>query len=111
MALLNLVYRDQLFPRASLSPHLRCTRAELLPEKQACRVMVDLLALAHERGCEAELAERLAADLEPAGCRTWRHCAPVRAGSRADCPTLSSTLSALDCLRGARSACARWEAA
>jgi hypothetical protein len=26
--------------------------------------MVDLLALAHERGCEAELADQLAADLD-----------------------------------------------
>ena len=26
--------------------------------------MVDLLALAHERGCESELADQLAADLE-----------------------------------------------
>ena len=27
-----------------------------LPEKLACRLTVDILALAHERGCEAELA-------------------------------------------------------
>ena len=33
-----------------------------LPERQACRITVDLLALAHDRGCEAELAECLAAD-------------------------------------------------
>ena len=50
--------------------------------------MVDLLALAHDRGCEAELADLLAADLEagrlpdmsavcahfapdPRACRTW----------------------------------------
>ena len=36
---------------------------ERLPDRQACRIMVDLLALAHERGCEAELAEALAAGL------------------------------------------------
>ena len=36
---------------------------EKLPEKSACRLMVDLLALAHERGCEAELATLLVADL------------------------------------------------
>src|SRR5512144_3068566 len=63
MALLNLVYRDQLFPRQA---YRRTFDALLqrLPEKRACRIMVDLLALAHDRGCEAELADLLAADLE-----------------------------------------------
>lgn len=63
MALLNLVYRDRLFPREAY----RRTFDALLeqrPERQACRIMVDLLALAHERGCEAELATHLAAELE-----------------------------------------------
>jgi hypothetical protein len=58
MALLNLVYRDQLFPR----PAYRRTfdsMLEQLPAPQACRLMVQLLAMAHERSCEAELAERL----------------------------------------------------
>ena len=41
MALLNLVYRDQLF-----------------------RTMVGLLALAHERACEVELARAIDADLD-----------------------------------------------
>jgi hypothetical protein len=36
---------------------------EKLPEASACRLMVALLALAHERGCEAELATLLTADL------------------------------------------------
>ena len=35
-----------------------------LPERQACRVMTDLLALAHERGCESELADKLSTALE-----------------------------------------------
>ena len=62
MALLNLVYRDQLFPREAY--RLTFDRLlEKLPEKSACRLMVNLLALAHERGCEAELATLLAADL------------------------------------------------
>ena len=62
MALLNLVYRDQLFPRDAY--RLTFDRLlEKLPEKSACRLMVNLLALAHERGCEAELAALLAADL------------------------------------------------
>jgi hypothetical protein len=62
MALLNLVYRDQLFPREAY----RLTFEWLLEktgEKPACQLMVDLLALAHDRGCEAELATILAAGL------------------------------------------------
>lgn len=63
MALLNLVYRDQLFPREAYRRTFDAL-LEQLPERQACRIMVDLLALAHDRGCEAELAALLAADLE-----------------------------------------------
>ncbi|WP_210330505.1 MULTISPECIES: IS21 family transposase [Methylocystis] len=58
MALLNLVYRDQLFPREAFRRTFDAL-LERLPERQACRIMVDLLALAHERACEAELAEAL----------------------------------------------------
>ena len=62
MALLNLVYRDQLFPRDAY--RLTFDRLlEQLPDKAACRLMVDLLALAHDRGCEADLAVQLTADL------------------------------------------------
>lgn len=60
MALLNLVYRDQLFPREAFRRTFDSLR-ERLADKQACRIMVDLLALAHERGCEAELAAALEA--------------------------------------------------
>ncbi len=62
MALLGLVYRDQLFPRDAYKQTFD-RLLERLPAKSACRLMVNLLALAHERGCEAELAELLAADL------------------------------------------------
>jgi hypothetical protein len=62
MALLHLVYRDRLFPRDAYRRAFDVLR-ERLPERQACRVMVDLLALAHDRACEAELAEILAADV------------------------------------------------
>jgi len=55
MALLNLVYREQLFPRDAYRRTFD-RLLEKLPEKSACRLMVDLLALAHDRGCEAELA-------------------------------------------------------
>lgn len=59
MALLNLVYRDQLFPREVYRSTFERLR-ERLADRQACRVMVGLLSLAHERSCEARLAEALA---------------------------------------------------
>jgi hypothetical protein len=62
-ALLNLVYRDQLFPRAAF----RKTWDALIatePSRTACRTMVRLLTLAHERCCEAELAAELNAALD-----------------------------------------------
>ncbi len=62
MALLGLVYRDQLFPRDAYRQTFD-RLVEQLPEREACRLMVDLLALAHDRGCEAELAVLLAAEL------------------------------------------------
>ena len=64
MALLGLVYRDRLFPREAYRRDLRRPPGRRLPERQACRTMVELLALAHDRGCEAELAECLADDLD-----------------------------------------------
>src|SRR3546814_466103 len=63
MALLNLVYRNQLFPRQAY----RCSfdaMLERLPERQACRIMVELLSMAHERNCEGELADQLDAGLQ-----------------------------------------------
>ena len=57
-ALLNLVYRDQLFPRTAY----RRTWDRLIesgPPRSACRTMVALLTLAHECTCEAELAAAL----------------------------------------------------
>jgi hypothetical protein len=62
MALLGLVYRDQLFPRDAYRRTFD-RLLETIPEKPACQMMVDLLALAHDRGCEAELANILADDL------------------------------------------------
>jgi hypothetical protein len=66
MALLNLVYREQLFPRRS---YQRAFEALLASdgEKQACRTIVGLLALAHDRACEAELAEAIDAKLDAGG--------------------------------------------
>jgi hypothetical protein len=57
-ALLNLVYRDQLFPRTAYR-RAWDRLIEAGPPKSACRVMVALLALAHDGACEAELAAAL----------------------------------------------------
>jgi hypothetical protein len=63
MALLNLVDREQLFPRRA---YQRAFEALLASdgEKRACRTMVGLLALAHDRACEAELAQAIDAELD-----------------------------------------------
>ena len=63
MALLNLIYREQLFPRRA---YRRAFEALLEGggEKQACRTMVGLLALAHDRACEAELAQAIEVELD-----------------------------------------------
>jgi hypothetical protein len=63
MALLNLVYRDQLFPRRAFASAFEALLAAL-GERLACRAMVGILALAHESGCEAELALALQAALD-----------------------------------------------
>ena len=58
MALLNLVYRDELFPREAY--RLCFEKAlERLSEREACRLAVDLQALAHKENCEAELATEI----------------------------------------------------
>jgi len=63
MALLNLVYRDQLFPSRAYARAFEALLAKE-GEKRACRVTVELLALAHERACEAELAQAIEAVLD-----------------------------------------------
>jgi len=62
MALLNLVYRDQLWPREAYR-HMFDHLCERLSERAACKLMVELLSLAHERACEAQLAAVLTEDL------------------------------------------------
>ena len=63
MALLNLVYRDQLFPRDAFR-HAWDKLLVTQPSRIACRTMVGLLALAHDRACEAELAIELCTILD-----------------------------------------------
>jgi hypothetical protein len=63
MALNNLVYRDALFPRAAFARAFAALKAAS-GDRQACKVTVGLLALAHDRACEAELAEAIDDDLK-----------------------------------------------
>lgn len=63
MALLNLVYRDQLFPRPAYRNAFEALCAEV-GDKRACKVTVELLSLAHDRACEAELAQIIDAELD-----------------------------------------------
>ena len=63
MALLNLVYRDQLFPRPAYRRAFEALCTEV-GDKRACKVTVELLALAHDRACEAELAQIIDEDLD-----------------------------------------------
>ena len=58
MALRNLIYRDELFPREAYRRAFEALRVAE-GERVACRDTVALLTLAHERGCEAALAREL----------------------------------------------------
>jgi len=61
MALLNLVYREKLFPRRAYARAFDALLVEA-GEKTACRTLVGLLT--HERACEAELALAIDAELD-----------------------------------------------
>ena len=63
MALNNLVYRDQLFPRPAYARAFEALH-QSVGDKRACKLTVDLLALAHDRGCEAELAGLIDTELD-----------------------------------------------
>src|ERR1700676_82556 len=63
MALNNLVYRDQLFPRPAYARAFEALR-QSVGDKRACKSPVKLVALAHDRGCEAELAGQIDAELD-----------------------------------------------
>ncbi len=58
-ALARSVLRDELFPRTEYR-QMWAQLKDRLPEASACRLMVGLLDLAGNGGCEAELAQRLA---------------------------------------------------
>ncbi len=79
MALLHLVYRNQLFPRAAYARTFERLLAQA-GDRAACRTLFGLLALAHERACEGELADVLEGemqasrlpDLKALEARFWR---------------------------------------
>jgi hypothetical protein len=81
MALMGLVYRDQLFPRQAYARAFE-VMIRKLPARVACRTMVDLLALAHERACEADLAARLDEDLAAGRLPDLKHLRAVQSGCR-----------------------------
>jgi hypothetical protein len=63
MALLHLVYRDQL-PPGDAYRHAWDRLIATQSSRNACRTVVDLLAVAHDRACDAELAIALEAILD-----------------------------------------------
>lgn len=63
MALLGLTYRDQLFPREAYRRMFEFMR-ETGSDREACQMAVQLMALAHDRCCEADLASILEVDLD-----------------------------------------------
>jgi hypothetical protein len=103
MALPGLVYRDQLFPRDAYR-RLYDAAMAALPEKAACRLVVGALALAHERGCEADLAaaiaERLDAGVMPDLVELRARFAP-RSGALPQVTVALTPLSAYDALTAA----------
>jgi hypothetical protein len=62
-ALANLAYRDALWPRTAYRRAWEALTAAG-PDRDAARTMVGLLALAHDRGVEADLATAIDAGLE-----------------------------------------------
>jgi len=108
-AFANLIYRDALFPRTA---YRRCWDALVaaLPLRRACRIMVDLLWLAHAQACEAALAVELdrilaAGELpDPAALQT-RFAAAPDAG-RPDIPVHMPAAGSYDELISGRGAAA-----
>ena len=98
MALMGLVYRDKLFPRQAYRRTFDVLVATV-SARMACRTMVDLLALAHDRACEGELAERLTRDLDAGILPDMRVLRAVFTPDAAALPTIIVTympLSAYD---------------
>ena len=103
-AFARLVYRDGLLPREEHAAAW-ARLSEALPERDACRRMVALLALAHDEGCEAELAHLIAKDLAEGRAPDARDLrARLEPGGRelpADVPVALTALASFDALLGA----------
>ena len=104
-ALAGSVYRDNLFPRTEYAAAWAVLSAAL-PQRDACRRMVDLLWLAHEEVCEAELAALIAEDLAagrlPEAKTLELRLEPRRRSLPADVPVSLTTLASFDALLEAR---------
>lgn len=95
MALLNLVYRDKLFPRLEYRRAFD-TLVEQLPNRQACKITVELLALAHDRGCERELAEQITRTLDAGDLPDIAALRTLFAPDPAQLPTVHVQLASLN---------------
>ena len=104
-ALAGSVYRDGLFPRTEYAAAW-ASLAAALPQRDACRRMVELLWLAHEETCEAELATLIAEDLTaerlPEAKTLRQRLTPRRRSLPADVPVALTTLASFDALLEAR---------
>jgi transposase InsO family protein len=93
-ALARSVLRDALFPRTEYR-QMWAQLKDRLPEAQACRLMVGLLDLAGNGGCEAALAQRLALLLEAGSLPDLEQLREEMAPCPAQHPTVSVVLPTL----------------
>ena len=77
-----------------------------LPRRDACRRMVDLLFIAHDRACEAEPAHLLAAELDagrvPDPGALASRLSPGQTALPGDVAVVHPSLDSFDALLGAR---------
>jgi hypothetical protein len=104
-ALAGSIYRDGLFPRRAYAEAWAALSAAL-PQRDACRRMVDLLWLAHDEACEAELAALIAQDLAdgrlPEAVQLKPRLEPRHRPLPADVPVTLTALASFDALLEAR---------
>lgn len=98
-ALAGSVYRDGLFPRSEYEAAWAAL-STALPRRDACRRMVDLLWLAHDEACEAELAGLIAGVLDegllPEARALKPKLVPRRRELPGDTPVTLTDLSSFD---------------
>jgi hypothetical protein len=104
-ALAGSVSRDGLFPRSEYAAAWTALSVAL-PQRDACRRMVELLLLAHEEACEAELAALIAEDLRadrlPQAKVLEQRLEPRRRSLPTDVPVALTALASFDALLEAR---------